>query len=282
MADAAGGPAQPGQPEPAPPAPSQPPAQAKTPPERPLEALPALVREVVDGIVQDTEAQNAAAEQPARPVAEPGAGAPAAAGERGTKRVYTALADIPASQRTRDGILQMRLVDGSAFRCDEASPVEEQVREAKRWMHLTGASGTTALSLTHDGTAAPRAPRMAQGGQAKYVWPKLTIGRVRARWSRQSEWHGLLLMPPEKRQAIVHRALEKNLDRYRMTGQELQSIAVDVLRSIPAEERSLRAQEALAKADGGAKRAISAGWISNLRKAMKVERAKRESNGVAG
>ena len=67
-----------------------------------------------------------------------------------------------------------------------------------------------------------------------------------------------------------------------MTEQELQSIAVDVLRSIPAEERSLRAQEALAKADGGAKRAISAGWISNLRKAMKVERAKRESNGVAG
>ena len=282
MADAAGGSARPGQPEPAPSAPSQPPAQAKTPPERPLEALPALVREVVDGIVQDTEAQNAAAEQPARPVAASGAGAPAAAGERGTKRACTALADIPASQRTRDGILQMRLADGSAFRCDEASPVEEQVREAKRWMHLTGASGTTALSLTHDGAAAPRAPRGAQGGQAKYVWPKLTIGRVRARWSRQSEWHGLLLMPPEKRQAIVHRALEKNLDRYRMTGQELQSIAVDVLRSIPAEERSLRAQEALAKADGGAKRAISAGWISNLRKAMKVERAKRESNGVAG
>jgi len=245
--------------------------------------LPALVQEVVENIVQETEAQNAAAEQPARPVAASGARAPApAAGERGTKRACTALADIPTSQRTRDGILQMRLADGSAFRCDEASPVEEQVREAKRWMHLTGASGTTALSLTHDGAAAPRAPRGAQGGQAKYVWPKLTIGRVRARWSRQSEWHGLLLMAPEKRQAIVHRALEKNLDRYRMTGQELQSIAVDVLRSIPAEERSLRAQEALAKADGGAKRAISAGWISNLRKAMKVERAKRESNGVAG
>ena len=293
MADAAGGSAQPGQPEPAPSVPSQPPAQAKTPPERPLptdelpepeggrwEALPALVQEAVENIVQHTEAQNAAAEQPARPVAASEAGAPA--GERGTKRAYTALADIPASQRTRDGILQMRLADGSAFRCDEASPVEEQVREAKRWMHLTGASGTTALSLTHDGAAAPRAPRGAQGGQAKYVWPKLTIGRVRARWSRQSEWHGLLLMPPEKRQAIVHRALEKNLDRYRLTGQELQSIAVDVLRSIPAEERSQRAQEALAKADGGAKRAISAGWISNLRKAMKVERAKRESNGVAG
>ncbi len=250
MADAGGGSAQPGQPE---------------------------------HIVQETEAQNAAAEQPARPVAASGGGAPTpAAGERGTKRAFTCRADIPASQRTRDGILQMRLADGSAFRCDEASPVEEQVREAKRWMHLTGASGTTALSLTHDGTVVPRAPRGAQGGQAKYVWPKLTIGRVRARWSRQSEWHGLLLMPPEQRQAIVHRALEKNLDRYRMTGQELQSIAVDVLRSIPAEERSLRAQEALAKADGGAKRAISAGWISNLRKAMKVERAKRESNGVAG
>ena len=245
--------------------------------------MPALVQEVVENIVQDTEAQNAAAEQPARPVAESGGGAPApAAGERGTKRACTALADIPASQRTRDGILQMRLADGSAFRCDEASPVEEQVREAKRWMHLTGASGTTALSLTHDGTAAPRAPRMAQGGQAKYVWPKLTIGRVRARWSRQSEWHGLLLMPPEKRQAIVHRALQLNLDRYRKTQQELESITLDVLRSIPDEERSQRAQEALAKADGGAKRAISAGWISNLRKAMKVERAKRESKGVAG
>ena len=141
MADAGGGSAQPGQPEPAPSVPSQPPAQANTPPERPLptdelpepeggrwEALPALVQEVVENIVQDTEAQNAAAEQPARPVAEPGAGAPTAAGERGTKRAYTALADIPASQRTRDGILQMRLADGSAFRCDEASPVEEQVR----------------------------------------------------------------------------------------------------------------------------------------------------------
>eukprot|EP01045_Picozoa_sp_COSAG04_P006499 COSAG04_NODE_321_length_16881_cov_18.146347_5_plen_313_part_00 len=294
MADAAGGSAQPGQPEPAPSAPSQPPAHAKTPPERPLptdelpepeggrwEALPALVQEVVQHIVQETEAQNAAAEQPARPVAASGGGG-AAAGERGTKRACTALADIPASQRTRDGILQMRLADGSAFRCDEASPVEEQVREAKRWMHLTGASATTALSLTHDGAAAPRAPRGAQGGQAKYVWPKLTIGRVRARWSRQSQWHGLLLMPPEKRQAIVHRALEKNLDRYRLTGQELQSIAVDVLRSIPPEERSLRAQEALAKADGGAKRAISAGWISNLRKAMKVEPSEnvRTENGI--
>ena len=84
MADAGGGSAQPGQPEPAPSVPSQPPAQAKTPPERPLpadelpepeggrwEALPALVQEVVE---QETEAQNAATEQPARPVAESGAG----------------------------------------------------------------------------------------------------------------------------------------------------------------------------------------------------------------
>jgi len=288
MADAAGGSARPGQPEPAPSAPSQPPAQAKTPPERPLEALPALVREVVDGIVQDTEAQNAAAGQPARPVAASGAGAPAAAGQRGTKRVYTALADIPASQRTRDGILQMRLADGSAFRCDEASPVEEQVREAKRWMRLTGASGTTALSLTHDGTAVPRPRSGATGGQAKYVWTKLTFGRVRPRRPGASgrepsrQWHGMLLMPPHKRQAVVHKALELNLDRYRKTQQELESITLDALRSIPDEERSLRAQNALARADGGAKRAISVGWISNLRKAMKVERAKRESNGGTG
>ena len=288
MADAAGGPAQPGQPEPAPSAPWQPPAQAKTPPERPLEALPALVREVVDGIVQDTEAQNAAAEQPARPVAASGAGAPAAAGQRGTKRVYTALADIPASQRTRDGILQMRLADGSAFRCDEASPVEEQVREAKRWMRLTGASGSTAVSLTHDGTAVPRPRSGATGGQAKYVWTKLTIGRVRVRRPGASgrepsgQWHGMLLMPPEKRQAVVHKALELNLDRYRITQQELESITLDTLRSIPDEERSLRAQNALARADGGAKRAISGEWITNLRKAMKVERAKRESNGGTG
>ena len=288
MADAGGGSAQPGQPEPAPSVPSQPPAQAKTPPERPLEALPALVREVVDGIVQDTEAQNAAAEQPARPVAASGAGAPAAAGQRGTKRVYTALADIPASQRTRDGILQMRLADGSAFRCDEASSVEEQVREAKRWMRLTGASGSTAVSLTHDGTAVPRPRSGATGGQAKYVWTKLTIGRVRVRRPGASgrepsgQWHGMLLMPPEKRQAVVHKALELNLDRYRITQQELESITLDTLRSIPDEERSLRAQNALAKADGGAKHAISVGWISNLRKAMKVERAKRESNGGTG
>jgi len=288
MADAAGGPAQPGQPEPAPSAPSQPPAQAKTPPERPLEALPALVREVVDGIVQDTEAQNAAAEQPARPVAASGAGAPAAAGQRGTKRVYTALADIPASQRTRDGILQMRLADGSAFRCDEASSVEEQVREAKRWMRLTGASGSTAVSLTHDGTAVPRPRSGATGGQAKYVWTKLTFGRVRPRRPGASgrepsgQWHGMLLMPPQKRQAVVHKALELNLDRYRKTQQELESITLDTLRSIPDEERSLRAQNALARADGGAKRAISGEWITNLRKAMKVERAKRESNGGTG
>ena len=301
MADAAGGSAQPGQPEPAPSAPSQPPAQANTPPERPLptdelpkpeggrwEALPALVQEVVENIVQDTEAQNAAAEQPARPVAASGAGAPAAAGQRGTKRVYTALADIPASQRTRDGILQMRLADGSAFRCDEASSVEEQVREAKRWMRLTGASGSTAVSLTHDGTAVPRPRCGATGGQAKYVWTKLTIGRVRVRRPGASgrepsgQWHGMLLMPPEKRQAVVHKALELNLDRYRITQQELESITLDTLRSIPDEERSLRAQNALAKADGGAKHAISVGWISNLRKAMKVERAKRESNGGTG
>ena len=301
MADAGGGSAQPGQPEPAPSAPSQPPAHAKTPPERPLptdelpepeggrwEALPALVQEAVENIVQHTEAQNAAAEQPARPVAEPGAGAPAAAGERGTKRAYTALADIPASQRTRDGILQMRLADGSAFRCDEASSVEEQVREAKRWMRLTGASGSTAVSLTHDGTAVPRPRSGATGGQAKYVWTKLTFGRVRPRRPGASgrqpsgQWHGMLLMPPEKRQAVVHKALELNLDRYRKTQQELESITLDALRSIPDEERSLRAQNALARADGGAKRAISVGWISNLRKAMKVERAKRESNGGTG
>ena len=250
--------------------------------------MPALVQEVVENIVQDTEAQNAAAEQPARPVAESGAGAPAAAGERGTKRVYTALADIPASQRTRDGILQMRLADGSAFRCDEASPVEEQVREAKRWMRLTGASGSAAVSLTHDGTAVPRPRCGATGGQAKYVWTKLTIGRVRVRRPGASgrepsgQWHGMLLMPPEKRQAVVHKALELNLDRYRITQQELESITLDTLRSIPDEERSLRAQNALAKADGGAKHAISVGWISNLRKAMKVERAKRESNGGTG
>ena len=298
MADAAApGPAQPSQPEPAPSAPSQ----AKMPPERPLpadelpepeggrwEALPALVQEVVENIVQDTEAQNAAAEQPARPVAASGAGAPAAAGERGTKRAYTALADIPASQRTRDGILQMRLADGSAFRCDEASPVEEQVREAKRWMRLTGASGSAAVSLTHDGTAVPRPRCGATSGQAKYVWTKLTIGRVRVRRPGASgrepsgQWHGMLLMPPEKRQAVVHKALELNLDRYRITQQELESITLDTLRSIPDEERSLRAQNALAKADGGAKHAISVGWISNLRKAMKVERAKRESNGGTG
>ncbi len=282
MADAGGGSAQPGQPEPAPSVPSQPPAQAKTPPE------PALVREVVDGIVQDTEAQNAAAEQPARPVAASGAGAPAAAGARGTKRVYTALADIPASQRTRDGILQMRLADGSAFRCDEASSVEEQVREAKRWMRLTGASGSTAVSLTHDGTAVPRPRCGATGGQAKYVWTKLTFGRVRPRRPGASgrepsgQWHGMLLMPPQKRQAVVHKALEQNLDRYRKTQQELESITLDTLRSIPDEERSLRAQNALARADGGAKRAISGEWITNLRKAMKVERAKRESNGGTG
>ena len=248
--------------------------------------MPALVQEAVENIVQHTEAQNAAAEQPARPVAASEAGAPA--GERGTKRAYTALADIPASQRTRDGILQMRLADGSAFRCDEASPVEEQVREAKRWMRLTGASGSAAVSLTHDGTAVPRPRCGATGGQAKYVWTKLTIGRVRVRRPGASgrepsgQWHGMLLMPPEKRQAVVHKALELNLDRYRITQQELESITLDTLRSIPDEERSLRAQNALARADGGAKRAISGEWITNLRKAMKVERAKRESNGGTG
>ena len=182
----------------------------------------------------------------------------------------------------------MRLADGSAFRCDEASPVEEQVREAKRWMRLTGASGSTAVSLTHDGTAVPRPRSGATGGQAKYVWTKLTFGRVRPRRPGASgrepsrQWHGMLLMPPHKRQAVVHKALELNLDRYRITQQELESITLDTLRSIPDEERSLRAQNALARADGGAKRAISVGWISNLRKAMKVERAKRESNGGTG
>ena len=43
------------------------------------------------------------------------------------RATYTRLADIPESQRSQAGILQMRLEDGTAFQC-EGSAGDQQVR----------------------------------------------------------------------------------------------------------------------------------------------------------
>ena len=91
-------------------------------------------------------------------VAESG---PAAAGsaKRGTKRAarrrYTRPADVPGSQRTRAAILQMKLEDGTAFQCGGGA-VEQQVREARRWLSVTGAPPSAAVQLTNDGTFVDR------------------------------------------------------------------------------------------------------------------------------
>ena len=92
----------------------------------------------------------------ARPGVLAESGAAAVSAKRGTKRAkYTRPADIPASQRTRAAILKMELEDGTAFQCGGGA-VDQQVREARRWLSVTGAPPSAAVQLTNDGTFVDR------------------------------------------------------------------------------------------------------------------------------
>ena len=132
--------------------------------------------------------------------------------------------------------------------------MDQQVREAKHWLRLTGASPTMAVLLKHDGSAQARPLR---GGGARsamsaeeakaidaghlnhYVWPRITIGRVQTRGvaataagagrAAPASGPGRRLMPEAKRQEVVTQARAAGVGGRRVPASELCEIVVRVL-----------------------------------------------------